>query len=166
MIRFLPVNSSIRIPCKASPGSAGFDIYSAEAVTIPVGKRALVDTGFSMAFEGNMYARIAPRSGLAVRGIDVGAGVIDSDYRGPVKVLIINNSQTDFVIQVGDRIAQMVFEAYVRDVSFQLVDNLDSTERGTGGFGSTGVRDENNASQKQKEQAKLFHIMNDMVELL
>jgi deoxyuridine 5'-triphosphate nucleotidohydrolase len=154
------------MPCKASPGSAGFDIYSAEEVTIPVGKRALVDTGFSMAFGGDMYARIAPRSGLAVRGIDVGAGVIDSDYRGPVKVLIINNSQTDFVIQVGDRIAQMIFEAYVRDVSFQMVASLDSTERGTGGFGSTGVRDESNASQKQKEQARMFRIMNDMVELL
>ena len=154
------------MPRKATPESAGFDVYSAEEVTIPVGKRGLVDTGFSMAFEGNMYARIAPRSGLAVRGIDVGAGVIDSDYRGPVKVLIINNSQTDFVIQVGDRIAQMIFEAYVRDLNFQLVDNLDSTERGTGGFGSTGVRDESNASQKQKEQARMFRIMNDMVELL
>jgi deoxyuridine 5'-triphosphate nucleotidohydrolase len=166
MIRFLPANSSIRIPCKASSGSAGFDIYSAEAVTIPVGKRALVDTGFSMAFEGNMYARIAPRSGLAVRGIDVGAGVIDSDYRGPVKVLIINHSQTDFEIQVGDRIAQMIFEAYAKHVNFQVVTTLDSTDRGSGGFGSTGVRDENTISQKQKEQMELFHIMNDMVEFL
>lgn len=138
MIRFLPLNSSAKIPAKASLGSAGYDIFSSEEMIILPGQRRLVDTGFSMAFEENMYARIAPRSGLAVKGIDVGAGVIDSDYRGPVKVLLINNSQTDFKVNVGDRIAQMVFESLAKNTHFQMVESLSDTERGAGGFGSTG----------------------------
>jgi dUTP pyrophosphatase len=166
MIRITLNKPDSRIPCKATSKSAGFDVYSCEELTIPVGKRGLVDTGFSMAFEGNMYARIAPRSGLAVRGIDVGAGVIDSDYRGPVKVLLINNSQEDFKINVGDRIAQLIFEVYIANAVFNRVDNLEDTERGSGGFGSTGTSDIDVMSQKQKEQAQLFHIMNDMVEFL
>lgn len=226
MIRFLPLNSSAKIPAKASPGSAGYDIYSSEEMIILPSQRRLVDTGFSMAFEENMYARIAPRSGLAVKGIDVGAGVIDSDYRGPVKVLLINNSPTDFKVNVGDRIAQMVFESLAKNTHFQVVETLDNTERGVGGFGSTGTGEmnkepENNnifyvvrietplgsrsdiynnleecmaflqkhpdaeykefltmedakeflnmrnfRSQKQKEQHKLFHIMNGMVEFM
>jgi dUTP pyrophosphatase len=165
MIRFLPNHFSSKMPSKATPGSAGFDVYSAEELTIPAGKRSLVDSGFSMAFGGDMYARIAPRSGLAVRGIDVGAGVIDSDYRGPVKVLIINNSSGDFKIQVGDRIAQMIFEAYVKDASFQLVTTLETTERGSGGFGSTGMQEEVMTSQKQREQAKMFQLMYEHIDL-
>jgi dUTP pyrophosphatase len=166
MIRIILNNSDARVPCKATSESAGFDIYACEELTIPVGKRGLVNTGFSMAFKGNMYARISPRSGLAVRGIDVGAGVVDSDYRGPVKVLLINNSQEDFKVMVGDRIAQMIFELHAVDASFNLVDALEDTERASGGFGSTGVSDRDIMSQKQREQISLFHIMNDMVEFL
>jgi dUTP pyrophosphatase len=221
MIQIKSLSPNTKIPTKGSPGSAGYDVSSIEELTIPVGQRRLVDTGFSMAFEGNMYARIAPRSGLAVRGIDVGAGVIDADYRGVVKILLINNSQEDFQVKVGDRIAQMVFESLAANTCFHSVEELDQTVRGSGGFGSTGigetkkdvfyvVRMENplgtkseiynnlqdcmeflqtypNAeykefstmedakeyidkrnfeSQKQKEQRKLFHIMNGMVEFM
>lgn len=84
-----------------------------------------------------VYFRIAPRSGLAVKGIDVGAGVIDCDYRGPVKVLLINNSKSDFEVKKGDRIAQGIFERIV-EVIFNQTDNLGETKRGEGGFGSTG----------------------------
>lgn len=127
-----------QLPRRATPGSAGLDLYSAEELTIPAGERRLVDLGFSMAFSNLCYARIAPRSGLAVKGIDVGAGVIDADYRGPVKVLLINNSKQDFPVRVGDRVAQMIFEKIRMLEPFQ-VDELDSTSRGVGGFGSTGL---------------------------
>jgi len=98
-----------------------------------------VDTGFSMAFPPSMYARIAPRSGLSVKHrIDVGAGVIDSDYRGPVKVLLINNGSTPFEISPGDRIAQMIFER-IELPEIQITAGLPESEmRGEGGFGSTG----------------------------
>lgn len=134
------LNEFAKIPAKATPGSAGFDIYASEAVTISPRRRALVSTGLSMAFEGDKYGRIAPRSGLAVKGIDVGAGVIDSDYRGEVKVLLINNSDENFHVRVGDRIAQLIFESCVTHTLFVQRDNLDTTQR-EGGFGSTGLRD-------------------------
>jgi dUTP pyrophosphatase len=139
MIQFKSLSPQAKMPSKGSPGSAGYDISSVEELIILPGQRRLVDTGFSMAFEGNMYARIAPRSGLAVKGIDVGAGVIDSDYRGVVKVLLINNSQNDFKVNVGDRIAQMVFESLAMNTYFQQVEELGQTVRGSGGFGSTGI---------------------------
>jgi deoxyuridine 5'-triphosphate nucleotidohydrolase len=127
-----------QLPRRATPGSAGLDLYSAEELTIPAGERRLVDLGFSMAFSKLCYARIAPRSSLAVKGIDVGAGVIDADYRGPVKVLLINNSKQDFPVRVRDRVAQMIFEK-IRMLEPMQVDDLDSTSRGAGGFGSTGL---------------------------
>lgn len=127
-----------QLPKRATPGSAGLDLHSAEELTIPAGERKLVDLGFSMAFNCHCYARIAPRSGLAVKGIDVGAGVVDADYRGPVKVLLINNSKQDFPVKVGDRVAQMIFEQIVLVDPVQ-VPSLEDTSRGEGGFGSTGL---------------------------
>lgn len=134
------LNSSLaQLPKKATVGSAGYDLYSAEEKTIPARSRGLVDTGLSMAFPGNCYARIAPRSGLAVKFcVDVGAGVIDSDYRGPVKVLLINHGDVEFQVKVGDRIAQMVFERIEQPIFVEVEDLPISEERGEGGFGSTG----------------------------
>jgi dUTP pyrophosphatase len=134
------LNEFAKIPAKVTTGSAGFDIYASEEVVINSRGRGLVGTGFSMAFEGNMYARVAPRSGLAVKGIDTGAGVIDSDYRGELKVLLINNSNENFQVKVGDRIAQLIFETYEPKVHFEQTENLETTQR-QGGFGSTGLRD-------------------------
>lgn len=126
------------IPIRATPLAAGVDVSSVENVVIQPGTRTLVDTGFSMSFQGPFYARIAPRSGLAVKfSIDVGAGVIDSDYRGPVKVLLINNGLDPFEVKIGDRIAQMVFERIVYPGMVCSV-RLEETVRGEGGFGSTG----------------------------
>ena len=132
-----------KIPQRGSSGSAGWDLHSAEDMIIPAGGRKLVDTGLSMAFEGPYYVRIAPRSGLAVKNcVDVGAGVIDSDYRGPVKVRLINNHPNlNFEVKVGDRIAQMIIEQ-ISPATFIKIDDgaeLDITQRGEGGFGSTGV---------------------------
>lgn len=112
---------------------------AAASVTVPSRGRVLVPTDLSLCVPSGTYGRIAPRSGLALKcGIDVGAGVLDSDYRGPLGVLLFNHSDSDFSIAAGDRIAQLILEKIaVADV--EEADELTNTERGLGGFGSTGV---------------------------
>ena len=100
-----------KLPTHATSGSAGYDLYSCEDPLIPPGTRKPVNTGISIAVPSGTYARIAPRSGLSVKGLDIGAGVIDSDYRGLVKAVLINNSNTEFQIKQGDRMAQMILES-------------------------------------------------------
>lgn len=127
------------LPFKGSEWSAGFDLSAAKATTIAAGGRGIVATDLSIACPAGTYGRIAPRSGLAVKkGIDVGAGVVDADYRGPVGVVLFNFGTEDFVVNKGDRIAQLVLEKIcMADV--EEVPELDETPRGAGGFGSTGV---------------------------
>jgi deoxyuridine 5'-triphosphate nucleotidohydrolase len=122
--------------------SAGYDLSSCEALTIGAGKTALVKTGLQIACPAGTYGRVAPRSGLALKhSIDVGAGVIDADYRGEVGVILFNFGSNDFEIKEGDRIAQLVLEKIcLADVA--EVDDLEETLRGEGGFGSTGVSGE------------------------
>ena len=118
--------------------SAGCDLSSTECYTLKPGERKLFKTGLSMAIPDSLYGRIAPRSGLAFKsGIDVMAGVIDEDYRGEVGVILINLGQEDKTIFVGDKIAQLILESY-HTASFYWVDDLEATDRGSGGFGSTG----------------------------
>ena len=136
LVKFL--NERAKLPHKADKGSAGYDIYATESVEIAPGSRMLVSTGLSVSVGDGMYLRIAPRSGLSVRCIDIGAGVIDQSYRGEIKVLLINNSKDFFFVSVGDRIAQGIFEKYA-DVDMVITNNLDSTERGENGFGSSGI---------------------------
>ncbi|KAG4920439.1 hypothetical protein AAZX31_18G048300 [Glycine max] len=127
------------LPSRASPLSAGYDLSSAAATTVPARGKALVPTDLSISIPEGTYARIAPRSGLAWKhSIDVGAGVIDADYRGPVGVILFNHSDTDFEVKVGDRVAQMIIQQIVMPEVVEVQD-LDSTLRGEGGFGSTGV---------------------------
>jgi dUTP pyrophosphatase len=127
------------IPHRSTSGSVGYDLSSIEDITIPSGSRSLVRTGLSMVIPVNHYGRIAPRSGLAYKFmIDIGAGVIDSDYRGEVCVLMINSSSQDFQVTRGMRVAQLIIErASTPDVI--EVDDLDNTDRSEGGFGSTGL---------------------------
>ncbi|XP_047317511.1 deoxyuridine 5'-triphosphate nucleotidohydrolase-like [Impatiens glandulifera] len=128
------------LPCRASSFSAGYDLSSAKEVKVPARGKALVPTDLSISIPDGTYARIAPRSGLAWKhSIDVGAGVIDADYRGPVGVILFNHSDEDFEIKSGDRIAQLIIEKIVTPEVAE-VDELDSTVRGAGGFGSTGVK--------------------------
>ena len=135
------------LPTRGSPFSAGLDLASAQHLVLPPGQRALVKTDLQIACPPNTYARIAPRSGLALKhGIDVGAGVVDSDYRGPVGVILFNWGDQDFVIQEGDRIAQLIVEQIVLPEVVESDSPLEETVRGTGGFGSTGV----SGSKKQK----------------
>lgn len=141
-IKRLPNNEDLPLPAYETAGAAGMDLRSTEAVTLKPGARHLVATGLSIALPDGYEAQVRPRSGLAVKhGVTVlnSPGTIDSDYRGEVKVPLINHGQEDFVIARGDRIAQMVVAPVTR-VHWAEVDVLGETARGSGGFGSSGHR--------------------------
>ena len=122
----------------AKEGDAGADLKASEDTVIPSKGRCLVSTGISMAIPIGYVGLIWPRSGLAVKhGIDSGAGVIDSGYRGEIRVLLFNHSESDFEVVKGDRIAQILIQK-IESPQFVQVETLDETERGSGGFGSTG----------------------------
>lgn len=126
------------VPTRATMLAAGYDIYSACDRVVPARGKVLVDTDIAIAVPIGTYGRIAPRSGLALKAsIDVGAGVIDADYRGQVKVLLFNHGDDDFEIKYGDRIAQLVLEK-ICTPDVIVVESLEETTRGAGGFGSTG----------------------------
>ncbi|EFJ45270.1 hypothetical protein VOLCADRAFT_109897 [Volvox carteri f. nagariensis] len=127
------------LPKRGSAGAAGYDLSSAEDTVIPARGKALVKTDISIRVPKGTYGRVAPRSGLAAKNfIDTGAGVIDEDYRGNVGVLLFNHSDTDFPVKVGDRVAQLVLEK-ITTPDVEEVEELDATERGANGYGSTGV---------------------------
>jgi dUTP pyrophosphatase len=127
-----------KLPVRGSERAAGYDLCSASKLIVPAHGKAIVPTDLSIALPEGTYGRVAPRSGLAVKSfIDVGAGVIDQDYRGPLGVVLFNFSNVDFEVQVGDRIAQLIVEKIDTPLIVE-VDNLDDTIRGVGGFGSTG----------------------------
>ncbi|MEF2244510.1 MULTISPECIES: dUTP diphosphatase [unclassified Paenibacillus] len=143
LFKRLAGNEDIALPQKMSEWAAGFDLHAAvaEDVVLNPGQRQLIPTGFSMAMPANMEAQIRPRSGLAYKhGITSlnSPGTIDADYRGEVKVLLINLGQEPFVIKRGERIAQMVFQT-LPSVQIVETDELPDTVRGSGGFGHTGV---------------------------
>jgi len=132
------------IPEYKTAGAAGADIcaFVSEPVTIPAGKYAMVPTGLFFEIPMGYEVQIRPRSGLAAKnGVTVlnTPGTIDSDYRGEIKIILINLGDKDFVINNGDRVAQMVI-APVTQGTFEIVKELSETERGAGGFGSTGVK--------------------------
>lgn len=136
----------LQLPAFETALAAGADLRAALSdgapMTLESGARALVPTGFCMALPAGFEAQIRPRSGLAYKhGITClnAPGTIDADYRGEVKVLLINHGAEPFVINRGERIAQMVI-APITQAKFTAVDSLDETERGAGGFGSTGVK--------------------------
>jgi dUTP pyrophosphatase len=136
----LPHGKGLDLPAYATAGSAGLDLRAAEDATLKPGARCLMPTGIAIALPPHHEAQVRPRSGLAVKhGVTVlnTPGTIDSDYRGEIKVPLINLGQEDFVIRRGDRIAQMVV-APVLQVALQEVEALDETARGAGGFGSSG----------------------------
>ncbi|KAL7900000.1 dUTP diphosphatase [Trichoderma sp. SZMC 28014] len=127
-----------RLPTRGSAFAAGYDVYAARDTIVPARGKVLVDTDISIAVPAGTYGRIAPRSGLASKHfIDTGAGVIDADYRGPVKVLLFNHADADYEIKEGDRVAQLVLERIVTPDVVE-VEELEESVRGAGGFGSTG----------------------------
>ncbi len=125
-------------PKRATEHAAGYDIFCSEHITLIPSARALISTGFAMAIPHGKVALIWPRSGLAGKfGIDSLAGCVDSDYRGTVKVALINHGDAVVEFKAGDRIAQMLIQDVYQE-PVVIVDDLDDTQRGAGGFGSTG----------------------------
>ena len=136
----LPHGEGLPLPAYASPGAAGMDVVAAEDFDLAPGQRHAVATGFRVAVPAGYELQVRPRSGLAFKhGISVPntPGTIDSDYRGELKILLINHGAESFAVRRGERIAQIVAAA-VTPASFEEVDELCETERGAGGFGSTG----------------------------
>jgi len=136
----LPHGEGLSLPAYATQGAAGMDVLSAEDVTIAPGARHAVATGLVLAIPAGYEIQVRPRSGLALRhGVTVPntPGTIDSDYRGELKVILINHGLEPFAIARGDRVAQLVLAPVVR-AAWNEVEALDDTERGSGGFGSTG----------------------------
>ena len=139
-IKRLAHGADLDLPGYATAGAAGMDVVSAEDLTLAAGARHAVATGLSVAIPPGYEIQVRPRSGLALRhGISVpnSPGTIDSDYRGELKVILINHGSEAFEIRRGDRIAQLVL-APVTQASWLEVEELDETARGEGGFGSTG----------------------------
>ena len=137
-LRIQLLSPSAIVPTRGTPGSAGYDLYSIADVVIPKRGRVLVPTGIKIAVPDGYYGRIAPRSGLALKqGIETGAGVVDSDYRGEISVLLLNHSDVDVSISSGSRIAQIILTQIITP-DVVVCDCLDSTSRGENGFGSTG----------------------------
>jgi dUTP pyrophosphatase len=139
-VKRLTHGEGLPLPAYATEHAAGLDVVAAEALTLAPGERHAVATGFAIAIPHGFEVQVRPRSGLALKhGITClnTPGTIDSDYRGEVKVILANLGAEPFEIRRGERIAQLV-PAPVQRAAFREVDELDSTERGAGGFGSTG----------------------------
>jgi dUTP pyrophosphatase len=139
-VKRLPHGAGLPLPAYATDGAAGMDVVSAEDVTLAPGARHAVATGLAMAIPEGYEIQVRPRSGLALKhGISVPntPGTIDSDYRGELKVILVNLGSEPFVIARGDRVAQLVLAPVVQAV-WEEAAELDATERGGGGFGSTG----------------------------
>jgi dUTP pyrophosphatase len=129
------------VPKYQTQGSAGCDIYANEYLMIKPGQRATVATGLKIELPSGFEAQVRPRSGLAAKyGITVlnSPGTIDEDFRGEIKVILLNTGDEEFIVNKGDRIAQLVFSRVFRGI-FQPTNSLSSTKRGSGGFGSTGL---------------------------
>ena len=139
-VRRLDHGEGLPLPNYATAGAAGMDVVAAESVTLAPGARHAVATGLALAIPPGFEIQVRPRSGLALKhGISVPntPGTIDSDYRGELKVILINHSDEPFAIARGDRVAQLVLAPVVQ-AAWQEVADLDETARGSGGFGSTG----------------------------
>lgn len=132
----------VALPQMATPGSAGYDICSNQHATILPGKFAKVSTGLQISMPVGLEAQVRPRSGLAAKhGITVlnSPGTIDSDYRGEICILLINHGEHEFVVEPGMRVAQLIFSRVI-EVDFSQSNSLNESQRGEGGFGSTGTR--------------------------
>ncbi|KAL1389230.1 hypothetical protein pipiens_012267 [Culex pipiens pipiens] len=140
VLRFAKLTDQAFAPSKGSVKAAGFDLKSAYEYTVPARGKQLVMTDIQVQLPEGCYGRVAPRSGLAVKNfIDVGAGVVDEDYRGNLGVVLFNHSDNEFKVARGDRIAQFICERIFYP-ELEEVASLTETERGAGGFGSTGTQ--------------------------
>ena len=137
MIKYIKLSSNASKPTLSTPLAAGYDLYSAYEYIVPSRGKELIKTDICIQLPKDCYGRVAPRSGLAWKHfIDVGAGVIDADYRGDIRVLLFNFSDKEFKINIGDRIAQLIIQKIQHPIFIEV--QLDPSERGIQGFGSTG----------------------------
>jgi dUTP pyrophosphatase len=155
-IKVLPHGKGLPLPCYMSEYAAGMDLYAGveKELIIATGEWRLVPTGLAIALPEGYEAQIRPRSGLALKqGVSVlnTPGTVDADYRGEVGVILINHSKQELVIKRGDRIAQMIINKIER-IEFEEVEELPSSDRGTGGFGSTGGK--HDQSHRQRRSGK------------
>jgi len=138
-IRVKKLSDSSQVPTRGSPCAAGWDLYASEPCTVPERGKAIIKIDIAIAIPYGYYGRIAPRSGMSWKNhTDIGAGVIDCDYRGPIGVVMFNHGAESLSIKMGDRVAQLVIEK-INTSTLVEVDVLDHMERGEDGFGSTGV---------------------------
>ena len=138
LLNFKKLDPRATLPTRGSQASAGLDLYSIEAVSLDPGQRAIARTGLAVAIPEGFYGRVAPRSGLATKkGVDVLAGVIDADYRGEIGCLIYNAGQERLELEAGTKVCQLIIEK-IASPQAAWADELTDTERGGGGFGSTG----------------------------
>lgn len=141
MIKIMKIDPDAILPSKAHPTDAGYDLYAVQTLTIQPGESALVGTGIAMALPTATEAQVRPRSGIALKHqvtVLNAPGTIDADYRGEVKVILINHGRVSFQIEKGMKIAQMVI-APVLATQLSEASSLDDTQRGEGGFGSSGM---------------------------
>ncbi|XP_058793625.1 deoxyuridine 5'-triphosphate nucleotidohydrolase [Phymastichus coffea] len=139
VLKYVKMSDKAFAPEKGSLLSAGYDLKSAYEHVVPAHGKVLIKTDLQFAVPKGTYGRVAPRSGLALKNfIDVGAGVVDADYRGEVGVLLFNHSDNDFIVKPGDRVAQLICEK-IAYPELEETTALNDTERGAGGFGSTGI---------------------------
>ena len=141
IIKLLKLNSKAITPIYATSGSAGFDFHSVRDVFVPAGATVLVETGLSLEIPVGYELQVRPRSGMSAKTkirVSNSPGTVDSDYRGEIKIIIDNIGKEGYEIKTGDRIAQGIVAPVVQ-VTFQEVTDLEETDRGMGGFGSSGI---------------------------
>lgn len=141
-VKIKPTSEKFKSPIYATPGSACFDLFSTEKITILPGFTASVDLGFKIEMEPGFYLDIRPRSGMSVKKgmlIPNSPGTVDSDYRGNVQVALLNTTNKNFTIEEGDRVCQGMIKQY-ETTEFEIVEELSDTVRGEGGYGSTGMK--------------------------
>ena len=151
-IYLVRLTADAEIPKRATEGSAGYDLYSAENIVIEPGKIEKIKTGIAILIPKTYYCKIAGRSSIEyVKGVSIRAGTLDSDFRGEICVVLRNESNVAFDINVGDRIAQMIVERYYTP-NIIVVNELPITSRGSGGFGSTGLNDKQKSKKVKRDE--------------
>lgn len=175
-VDYVLLHESAIEPRYASPHAAGMDLFAPHDVVLPPKSRVWVDISVAFAIPDGYHGKIWARSGLSGEGVDKGAGLIDSDYRGPVKVLLLNSTENAVTIKRGRACAQMIIEKHER-FRLEQVDKLEPTERGAGGFGSTDSKTKrdrspvrkpslsplrNSIREKEQEVAHAYQVLSDV----
>ena len=154
LLKVQKLSNNATLPKRSIDGAAGYDLCASQNCTIRAKGKGLVQTGLTISFPASLYARIAPRSGLALKMfIDVGAGVVDSDYGGEVGVILFNHGDQDFEVKMGDRIAQLVLEK-IDTPKVEEVRVLEESVHGSEGFGSIRVNEKKDTDEKKEMNGK------------